>query len=215
MGLLLCFVMPVFSWCSFTTSVANSKMKLPVWNRGLGHRVLCLRVLGWLFLIAVKQVSASDVAAVGALEQVSFSKEIKLESQRLNITHFSRVFLFYSTNKKTCVLWTIHRKLQTGKFHIQWVLLPQQYILLSGSFSRFGCICPLCSSDYWYTLSCLLQSGIILLVLIFKQFVAQEPFTLAHFVAVQQYRGTAQQNLKKLHPHKVVCTWVSTGTEKA
>lgn len=100
MGLLLCFVMPVFSWCSFTTSVANSKMKLLVWNRGLGHRVLCLRVLGWLFLIAVKQVSASDVAAVGALEQVSFSKEIKPESQRLNITHFSRVFLFYSTNKK-------------------------------------------------------------------------------------------------------------------
>lgn len=100
MGLLLCFVMPVFSWCSFTTSVANSKMKLLVWNRVLGHRVLCLRVLGWLFLIAVKQVSASDVAAVGALEQVSFSKEIKPESQRLNITHFSRVFLFYSTNKK-------------------------------------------------------------------------------------------------------------------
>lgn len=62
-----CFVTLVYSWCSFTES-AYSKMKLLLQNRGSGHTFLFFRVLGWLFLPAVKEVSIADGPAVRALE---------------------------------------------------------------------------------------------------------------------------------------------------
>jgi len=47
----------------------------------------------------VKQVSISDVAAVGQLLKGKYTR-VTPESQRMNI--FSRVFLFYSIHKKMC-----------------------------------------------------------------------------------------------------------------
>lgn len=73
-------------------------MKLLIQNRGLGYTALIFRVLGWLFLPAVKVVSIADGPAAGALEQAGYSKEMKPQSQRLNT--FSRIILLYSLHNK-------------------------------------------------------------------------------------------------------------------